>query len=126
MKNYTHAFIGVKWCGCVVAGQVDESDTDPHEVQKWNEQMRADGYTVKRVPIEEAKLRACPHKNPADYIGSLNSELEKTRLTLGELAMMVLQNQSGEAVLLAKQLKIEFPNGAPVAIVGDKNPGWES
>jgi hypothetical protein len=51
-------YVGVKSCGCVVAGCVD----DPRfakETAKFIARLVRDGYAVKHVPINEANMRAC-------------------------------------------------------------------
>ena len=64
MKEATHAYIGVKECGCVVAAVVDlpEHLTDTAKtLVSWSRQKRP--LRPERIPIEEARtrLQRCTH-----------------------------------------------------------------
>lgn len=56
----THAYLGVKPCGCAVALACD--DGDRHTANDVAGFIRS-GYAVERVPIEDAaaRIRRCTH-----------------------------------------------------------------
>lgn len=59
-----YCYIGAKKCGCVVAATVDNEANAAFVADDVAEFIRS-GYTVSRVPIDEARTRltGCKHSN---------------------------------------------------------------
>jgi len=63
MNDTTHAYLGLKDCGCAVAAVVDEKNHQK-DVAKSVANFIKDGLRIERVTIEEARetLHSCDHK----------------------------------------------------------------
>ena len=64
MAKYTHAYIGVKDCGCVVAITVDTPQR-PKEVAIDVAEFIENGLHIERLPLDDArtKIKPCIHKS---------------------------------------------------------------
>jgi hypothetical protein len=58
-------YVGIKACGCCVAGRVDTPD-NPKDVAEFVAEMICDGLRVERVSVDDARctLRRCRCDEP--------------------------------------------------------------